>query len=124
LAPTSTWKIGGADGRVSDNWLATFNDTQLDALVREAIANNPDLRISATRVEQASQYVELSKSALRPAVNLFGTGGYNLADGSSALQGVIIGASWELDLWGRLRYGRNATQEAYVSTLADFEFAR
>jgi len=124
LAPASAWKAGGADGKISDNWLANFNDPQLDALVREAVLNNPDLRVSATRVEQASQYVELSKAALRPAVNLLGMGGYNLGDGTSALQGAFIGASWELDLWGRLRYGRNAAQETYASTQADFEFAR
>jgi len=124
LTPDSAWKSGGAGGNISDNWLATFNDTQLDSLVREAVANNPDLQVSASRVEQASQYVELSKAALRPAVSLLGTGGYNLGDGSSALQGVFIGASWEMDLWGRLRYGRNAAQETYASTQADFEFAR
>jgi len=124
LTPDSAWKSGGAGGNISDNWLATFNDTQLDSLVREAVANNPDLQVSASRVEQASQYVELSKAALRPAVSLLGTGGYNLGDGSSALQGVFIGASWEMDLWGRLRYGRNAVQETYASTQADFEFAR
>jgi NodT family efflux transporter outer membrane factor (OMF) lipoprotein len=124
LAPTSTWKAGGAEGNISDNWLTTFNDPQLDELVREAVANNPDLRVSATRVEQASRYVELSKAALRPAVNLLGIGGYNLGDGSSALQGGFIGASWEMDLWGRLRYARNAAQESYASTQADFEFAR
>jgi outer membrane protein TolC len=124
LAPASAWKSGGTEGKISDNWLATFNDLQLDALVREAVANNPDLRVAATHVEQASRYVELSKAALRPAVNLLGMGGYNLGDGSSALQGVFIGASWEMDLWGRLRYGRNAAQETYASTQADFEFAR
>jgi outer membrane protein, multidrug efflux system len=124
LTPASAWKAGGANGSIADNWLATFNDPQLDALVREAIANNPDLRVAATKVEQASQYVELAKSALRPAVNLLGMGGYNLGDGTSALQGAFIGASWELDVWGRLRYARNAAQETYASTQADFEFAR
>jgi NodT family efflux transporter outer membrane factor (OMF) lipoprotein len=127
LTPASAWKAGGAEGKISDNWLGTFNDPQLDALVREAVINNPDLRVAATRVEQASQYVELAKASLRPAVNLFGTGGFKTSssgDAISALQGVVIGASWELDLWGRLRYGRNAAQETYVSTQADFEFAR
>jgi multidrug efflux system outer membrane protein len=127
LTPASTWKAGGANGNVSDNWLATFNDTQLDALVREAVTNNPDLRVAATRVEQASQYVELAKASLRPAVSLLGSGGYKAGssgDAISALQGVIIAASWELDVWGRLRYGRNAAQETYASTQADFEFAR
>jgi outer membrane protein, multidrug efflux system len=127
LNETSAWKAGGAQGKIPDNWLATFNDPQLDVLVREAVTNNPDLRVAATRVEQASQYVELAKASLRPAVNLLGTGGYKSSssgDAISALQGAVIGASWELDLWGRLRYGRNAAQETYASTQADFEFAR
>ena len=43
-------------------------------------------------------------------MNLFGTGGMNMGGGdvSSALQGVSLGVSWEPDLWGRMRYGRNA----------------
>jgi NodT family efflux transporter outer membrane factor (OMF) lipoprotein len=117
---------GGGPGNIADNWLATFNGAQLDALVREAVTNNPDLRVTATRVEQAAQYVELAKAALRPSVNLAGTGGFRAggSDVSSALQGIMLAVSWEPDLWGRLRYGRNAARETYASAQADFEFAR
>ena len=45
-------------------------------------------------------------------------------DVNSALQGISLGASWEPDLWGRLRYGRNATQATYESAEADLEFGR
>ena len=64
---SKAWKAGAAAGPIADNWLATFDDAQLDALVAEAITNNPDLRVTATRVEQAAQYVELARAALRPA---------------------------------------------------------
>jgi multidrug efflux system outer membrane protein len=126
VALPSAWKGGVDAGGVADNWLATFDDDQLNAFVAEAMTNNPDLRVSATRVEQAAQHVELAKAALRPAVNLFGTGGINMGGGdiSSALQGIMLGVSWEPDLWGRLRYGRNAAQSAHASVQADFEFAR
>ena len=40
------------------------------------------------------------------------------------LQVLSLGASWEPDLWGRMRYGRNAAQATYASTQADFEFSR
>jgi multidrug efflux system outer membrane protein len=40
---------------VQQDWLHTFNDPQLDALVQEAIAHNPDLRVAGARVEQAAQ---------------------------------------------------------------------
>lgn len=127
LALTNAWKAAPVStNAIQDNWLATFDDPQLDALVAEAMTNNPDLRVSATRVEQAAQYVELAKAPLRPTINLVGTGGFNMGGGdvSSALQGVSLGASWEPDLWARMRYGRNAYQATYASMQADFEFGR
>src|SRR6185503_6208553 len=86
---------------IQDNWLATFGDPQLDALVAEAIAHNPDLRVAAFNVQQAAEYVELARAAMRPQVNLLGTGGLKMGGGDvgSALQGISLGASWEPDLW-------------------------
>lgn len=127
LTLTQPWKaVPASTNAIQDNWLATFGDARLDALVVEAMMNNPDLRVAATRVEQAAEYVQLAKAALRPALNLIGTGGLNMGGGdvSSALQGASLGVSWEPDLWGRLRYGRNAAQATYASAQADFEFAR
>ena len=40
------------------------------------------------------------------------------------MQGAFLAASWEIDLWGRLRYGRSAAELSYASAQADFEFAR
>jgi NodT family efflux transporter outer membrane factor (OMF) lipoprotein len=122
LALTDPWKAGASAGPLADYWLASFDDAQLNALVAEAMANNPDLRVSATRVEQAAQHVELAKAALRPSVTLLGIGGVNM--GSEALQGAWLGASWEPDLWGRLRYSREAYQATYASAQADFEFGQ
>ena len=123
----ANWKAGGKTGSVADDWLATFDDQQLEALVHEAITNNLDLRVAAMRVQTAAHYVELAKAALRPSVSIGGTGGIKAGgsgDVSSPIQGIMIGASWEPDLWGRLRYGRNAAQAQYASAQADFEFAR
>lgn len=122
------WRAGAAAADpVQDDWLSSFNDPALDSLVREALAHNPDLRVAAARLEQAAQYLVIAQSALRPAIALAGTGGAKAGgggDSDSALQGAVIAASWELDLWGRVRYQRNAAREAYASAQADFEFAR
>lgn len=123
VALPAAWKTGGDSGSIADDWLASFQDAELDALVAEAMAHNPDLRVSAVNVEKAAQYVELAKSSLRPAVNLFGSGGVNMG-GGDALQLLSLSVSWEPDLWGRIRYGRYAAEESYASTQADFEFAR
>jgi NodT family efflux transporter outer membrane factor (OMF) lipoprotein len=126
FALTNAWRAGGLPGTTIDNWLVTFRDPQLSALVAEALTNNLDLRVAATRVAQAAQYVEMAKAALRPAVSLLGTGGLNMGGGdvSSALQGASLGASWEPDLWARMRYARNAAQATHASSQADFEFSR
>jgi NodT family efflux transporter outer membrane factor (OMF) lipoprotein len=127
LTLTNPWKAAPvATNAIQDNWLASFGDARLDALVAEALTNNPDLRVASTRVEQSAEYVELAKAALRPTLGLLGTGGAKMNGGdlSSALSGVMLRASWEPDIWGRLRYGRNAAQSTYASMQADFEYAR
>jgi NodT family efflux transporter outer membrane factor (OMF) lipoprotein len=123
------WKAGlPAQGAVQDNWLATFGDPTLDALVHEALVANPDLRIAASRMRQAGELLVQARAPQFPAVGIGGTGGLKAsgggADPSSAMQGVVAAASWELDLWGRVRYGKMAAAEENVASKADFEFAR
>ncbi|HKU71863.1 MAG TPA: efflux transporter outer membrane subunit [Burkholderiales bacterium] len=125
LALPSQWAAkGGAPGAISTGWLATFKDPQLDALVREAIANNPDLRVAAARVEQAAGYARLAGAALYPQVNVMARGGGKMSGDSSGLQGAGIFASWEIDLWGRVRAGRDAARLQYESAELDAEYAR
>src|SRR5262245_37369038 len=112
---------------VQDDWLHTFNDPQLDALVQEALLHNPDLRIAGARVEQAAQSLNIAQASLRPWRGIFGTGGGKTGgggDSSSALQAIMGFASWEIDLWGRIRYARNAAREDLASAQADIQFAR
>jgi len=129
VAVDHPWKAGAAaPGAVQDNWLATFNDATLDALVHEALVANPDLRIAASRMRQAGELLVQARAPQFPAVGIGGTGGLKASGGggdpNSALQGVVAAASWELDLWGRVRYGKMAAAEENVAAQADYEFAR
>src|SRR3954464_8628162 len=112
IALPGSWKAGADAGPIADNWLAALGDPQLDALIAEALTNNPELRVTAVRVAQSAQYVELAKAALRPSVKMSSTGGINMG-GGDALQAISLGVSWEPDLWGRTPYSRNAYQESY-----------
>ena len=122
------WKAASTpEGAIQDDWLASFEDAQLTALAKEAVSNNPDLRVAAIRIEQANNYLDLARAALRPAVNIFGTGGVKAGGGgdlTGALQGIMLGVSWEPDLWGKLRYARNAADEVLAATRYETEFAR
>ena len=129
IALDHPWKAGApAEGTVQDNWLANFGDTTLDSLVREALTANPDLRVAGARMRQAAELLVQARAPLFPWVGVAGTGGLKdsggCGDPSSAMQGIVAAASWELDLWGRVRYARNAAAEDNVSAQADYEFAR
>jgi multidrug efflux system outer membrane protein len=118
------WRAGEVSGEVAESWLASFGDARLEALVAEALANNPDLRVAAARVQVAAEYAELADATLWPQVNLLARGGGEMSGDSSGLQGVGLFADWELDLWGRVRSAKAAQYEVFASVTADAEYAR
>lgn len=105
-------------------WLKSFKDPQLDALVAEVLTNNPDLRVAAARVEQAAAQVRLAGATLKPQVSALARGGGALSGDSSGLEGAGIFANWELDVWGRVRAGREAASGQYDGAALDTEYAR
>src|SRR5271170_87727 len=62
------WSSGTDTANVTDDWVKSFKDDELGVVVREAIANNLDLRQSAARVEQARQSVIVVGAQLKPQV--------------------------------------------------------
>jgi outer membrane protein, multidrug efflux system len=125
VAVPPQWTAAGAGaGGVAHNWLAEFRDDQLTAIVAEAIEHNANLQVAAARVEQARLYARLAGARLWPAVDLLAKGGGKLSGDQSGLQGSVLTANWELDLWGRVRYGRAAAAADATSAEADFAYAR
>jgi NodT family efflux transporter outer membrane factor (OMF) lipoprotein len=114
-----------ADG-VGAGWLADFNDPLLESLVREAWDSNPDLYATAARFEEAAANLRVAASFLSPQVA--GLAGVQLAydDGSidDDRYALGLGASWEVDLWGRLRSDRAAAAAIADSAGLDFLQAR
>jgi multidrug efflux system outer membrane protein len=125
VAVPDAWTAGGAGaGTVADNWLATFRDDALNAAVAETMASNPDLRVAASRVEQARLHARLAGAKLYPSAEVLGRAGGKMSGDNSGLQGAILPVTWELDLWGRVRYERRAAAADAASARADFEYAR
>src|SRR5215468_1988600 len=125
LSPPPQWvAAGGTAGQVADDWLAEFHDPWLNELVKEAIAYNADLRIAAARVDVAAASLAAAQSPAWPQVNLLARGGGKMSGDSTGLQGVGLFASWELDLWGRVRAEARASSYQYESAKLDAEYAR
>jgi NodT family efflux transporter outer membrane factor (OMF) lipoprotein len=123
VAVPPQWK-GTVAGPAADNWIAEFKDEQLNAAVGEAIANNPDLRLGLARVETAMLYAKLAGAKLYPSVDVLARAGLKMSGDNSGLQGALLTMNWELDLWGRVRYGRAAAASDAAAAASDFEFAR
>jgi NodT family efflux transporter outer membrane factor (OMF) lipoprotein len=121
----AAWKAaGGEPAPVADRWLASFDDPALSALVDEALAYNADLQVAAARVEQAVGYVKVARASLFPWVGAAGLAGGRSGGEGSGLEGIFLNASLELDVWGRVRYGRSAAEAQSAATAADFAYAR
>src|SRR5271155_4472516 len=125
LTPPTKWSAeGGATGAVADDWLASWNVPALHAPVAEALAYNSDLRLAAARVDVAAGYLQAAGSPLWPQVNLVARGGGKMGGDASGLQGLGLFASWELDVWGRVRAEKAATEMQYNAARLDAEYAR
>ncbi len=131
----SQWSTETNAALVADDWLRLFNDPALEALVAEAIGNNPDLRQAAALVEMARQTVTVVGSQLYPQIGapigVAGTVADTYASGSHSEEESFYGSNfeyvavfWEIDLWGRLRAQREASAAKYQATALDYAFAR
>lgn len=110
-------------------WKEYFSDPALQALIDEGIANNYDLRIAYTRIQQAEAGLVVAKSAYFPTVALGGTvqqtqlsiknGKEKTLGYSGGTQwGLGLAVQWEIDIWGKLNSKSKAAYAQFVSTHA------
>ncbi|MFS2082873.1 efflux transporter outer membrane subunit [Telluria sp. Tellsp131] len=129
-------------GRAADltAWWGSFGDPQLARYVAQALASNLDLAQAAARVAQARAGLHAADAALLPSgtVNGSATRAYQSVETPlgrvlGATPGyerwgnaydVNAAASWEIDLFGGLRRGREAAGADYQASEADFVAAR
>jgi multidrug efflux system outer membrane protein len=107
-------------------WWDIFHDETLTALIKEALTNNYDLAVAAARVEQANQIVAQARSQYFPTLGyaIYPSYGHNqfiyspIAPPSGA-QGFLMAiarASWEPDLWGRIRRTNEGARAQLLAT--------
>jgi len=69
-----SWAGPHRSGAVVPNWILSFHDPELTALVTDAVERNPDLKAAAARVEASRAAVRIAASSLYPKDRDEGTG--------------------------------------------------
>jgi multidrug efflux system outer membrane protein len=120
----ASWRTSSVQGSApAVTWWTAFGDTALDNLVSEAVSRSDDIALAATRVEQARAQFRFAQAQRMPAVGLSVSGarertlnpGFGIAQEQTAGQGVIE-ASFDLDLFGRLKAGSHAARSALLAS--------
>jgi multidrug efflux system outer membrane protein len=114
-------------------WWRQFGDPVLDRLIDEALAHNTNVQIAAANVEQAAAVLTQVRSPLFPQVG-YGAAGQRQRSVEPAFASqlprypnpttayqALLSASWEIDLWGRIR---RQSEAAYANVLATDEARR
>ena len=99
------------------HWWTLFNESVLNTLIEKALANNPDMLIAASRIEESRLILGNVKASFLPTFS------YNINASVSdvGVNAQRVGASidgnvykgygmfnWEIDLWGKIRRSKKS----------------
>jgi outer membrane protein, multidrug efflux system len=126
----TTWRLSDMDAQKLANtaWWEQFGDPVLNDLVATALRENKDLMIATARVDEFAGNYGFVRSGLFPQVGadyqpsrqknigaaVIGAGAGETFNSYSA----VLNASWEIDIWGRIR---RQTEAANAQLLASEE---
>ncbi|NJD25334.1 MAG: TolC family protein [Betaproteobacteria bacterium] len=106
------------------DWMGLTPEPALVALVGEGLQQSQRLQGIAAQVQAAGEMVTVARGPALPQLGLGGSTQQNLKEGTTVLTAGMFGITWEIDLWGRIRYGAAAAEETYYSAADDYQFAR
>src|SRR5215813_7023268 len=114
---------------VNTDWWKEFGEPVLDGLIEEALAHNKNVQVAAANVEEAAAVLTQTRSQFFPQVGYsasaarqranesnFGPIAQRLFTNPSNSYDVLASASWEIDLWGRIRRQTEAARANVLAT--------
>jgi outer membrane protein, multidrug efflux system len=121
LAPDAGPQAAASLG--DEKWWMVFQDLQLQGLIREALSQNYDVRIAATRVLQAQAVLGITRADQFPTI----TGGVSSSNQrfpatrvtpafETSPSEVNLSLFWELDFWGKFRRATEAARATLLAT--------
>ncbi|WP_210396227.1 efflux transporter outer membrane subunit [Motiliproteus sediminis] len=117
--------IADAMEPVAEPWLQHFADSRLEALVSEALASNPTLRVAEFQLRESRFAADVAGAAEQPSLDANFQGGRARRAGTSSDSfSAGLNAAWELDLWQRLSRAAQAAVTDRDALAADLRAAR
>lgn len=104
-------------------WEELYTDTILQGLIRKTLTYNKDMLIAAARIKELAAMKRIDFANLFPA---FGVKGYAEKEGenyggnnykSSNEVDLKFGVSWEIDLWGNLRWAKDKSMAEFMGSV-------
>lgn len=113
-------------------WQEIISDTILQNLIEEGLQNNLDVKTAIENINQAQATLQQAKMAQLPSLSVGGTvthkrtsrAALNFGAASSSINlktttyTATLSASWEADIWGKLRSAKRAALASYLQTEA------
>ena len=135
LADHEVGLSGAAAEPVADNWWDSFQDPQLDRLIRQGLKDSPTLAQAQARVAAALAQVQSAQSALGPKANLDVSSFYQRAPQNYIIPPPLAShtfwmsqaggsLSWDLDFWGRQADALHSARDLAQSVRFDEDNAR
>jgi outer membrane protein, multidrug efflux system len=140
IAVPERWQSGAhPPGEIEGLWWRQFGEPALDAAIVEALANNRDLRAAAARLDAAIAQARIAGAeawpvasagldARRQQQNFIGLPIPGASDQVLTTRATTFALSltttWEVDLWGRVRSGRDAARADVEAVRSDQRAAR
>ncbi|WP_324862812.1 TolC family protein [Dyella sp.] len=110
-------------------WWQVFDDRNLERLIAEADAGNPDLKLAGLRVLEARAQLGIALAGRYPQVQQIGAdalysktrthGGSTPSVPGAWQYGASFNIGWELDFWGRFQRAIESADAAYFASQAN-----
>ena len=117
-------------------WWTVYGDAVLDALMRRLNVSNQTIAQAAAQYRYSQALVGAARAAYFPSLNAAASAtrshggaargtvqGAQTAPGTATLDSAAIDATWEIDLWGRLRRETESARANFRASAADLASA-
>jgi NodT family efflux transporter outer membrane factor (OMF) lipoprotein len=119
------WKIAEPrDDELGKHWWTVYHDPQLDQLITQIDISNQNLALAEAHYRQASALIQTARAAYFPTLGASASATRSASNTNPDIKNLSLNASWEPDLWGRVRRTVESSTASALASDADLRAAR